>query len=469
MQFPTISDYKAAVQVPESFRTLGHLRPEPGIHDEVFFSSGNFAVVFKMRDTRDGSLKALKCFTRDQARRNDSLEAVSEHLRGIQNGYLVPYTFLQDEVWVNDSDFPVLLMDWVAGDTLGERVKTLCEARDSAGLRRLAVAFAEMCLWLLEQDWAHSDLKHDNILVRPDGSLALVDYDGCFVPSMAGQPAREIGSPCYRHPKRTAAHFDRHIDDFSMVVIFLSLLALTHEPQRFAAHQNGENLLLSVGDLAEPARSPLLADLRQTADRSLQAAVALLEFMITSVSFRAFGIKGIIFDGFLPESKERLKPYDKAPSKEEVEALLNSFYSMLFDTAKRSSDDIKGVLNIINNWCRLKYVLPHPAFLSKELSELLSRPYVQRVSAEVTLIRREPYISNARIAGHENGSCIVYYWLCNLKVGGIQYGSIKISTEMLNVVFSNGGRVMVTQKIGSGTKNLNSKSWAIAVFEPEKR
>ena len=41
----------------------------------------------------------------------------------------------------------------------------------------------------MNQPFAHGDLKPDNILVRDDGSLVLVDYDGMYVPAMQGQKA----------------------------------------------------------------------------------------------------------------------------------------------------------------------------------------------------------------------------------------------------------------------------------------
>jgi serine/threonine protein kinase len=260
MLFPSISDYKEAIALSESFATLTYLTPEKGLFADVYFSSGNFAVVFKMRDSRTGKLHAVKCFTREQERRTESLGQISAYLETLQSPFIVPYTFLNDEIWVNDAEYPVLLMDWVEGVTLGEKVKTLCDARDTEGLHRLSVAFADMALALLAQDWAHGDLKHDNIIVRPDNTLALVDYDGCFVPSMSGQNAREIGSPCYRHPKRTAQHFDRHIDDFSILVIFLSLRALVNAPELLMQHHNGENMVLTTADFGNAA--PLLMALR---------------------------------------------------------------------------------------------------------------------------------------------------------------------------------------------------------------
>ena len=38
MGFPTISEYKEALRMPEgSFRTLGYLRPVAGVHDDCYF------------------------------------------------------------------------------------------------------------------------------------------------------------------------------------------------------------------------------------------------------------------------------------------------------------------------------------------------------------------------------------------------------------------------------------------------
>ena len=308
MSFPTISQYKDALRTPdESFRTLTYLTPVAGAFGDFYFSSGNFAVVFKMQDTRDNSFKALKCFIREQDRRKESLVAISAYLSTIKNNYIAQYQYLDEELWVENADYPVLIMDWVEGVTLGEKVKHLCATRDTAGLKHLSIAFAEMALQLLAQEWAHGDLKHDNIIVRPDNSLVLVDYDGCFVPIMAGQQAREIGSPSYRHPQRNASHFDRHIDDFSILVIFLSLQALADAPDLHTQHNNGENIVLTTADFNK--NSPLKQTLRDSADDILRGGVALLDFTLAGQSGRIFGLN----EGFLMPFFEKNKAILESP------------------------------------------------------------------------------------------------------------------------------------------------------------
>ena len=66
--------------------------------------------------------------------------------------------------------------------------------------------------------------------MRPDGTLVLVDYDGMYVPAMQGQKALETGTPDFRHPLRTDADFNEHIDDFPLASIQLSLRAVAYCP-----------------------------------------------------------------------------------------------------------------------------------------------------------------------------------------------------------------------------------------------
>ena len=92
-------------------------------------------------------------------------------------------------------------MDWVEGKTLDKYLRENLD--DKYALEMLAYRFSQLSQWLILQPFAHGDLKPDNILVREDGMLVLVDYDGMYVPAMKGQKARELGSPDFRHPLRT--------------------------------------------------------------------------------------------------------------------------------------------------------------------------------------------------------------------------------------------------------------------------
>jgi serine/threonine protein kinase len=307
---PSISSYKIALRISNiSLASLQYLEPVEDTYGDLFFSSGNFAVVFKMRDNRDGSYKALKCFTREQVRRGESLSAISGYLDAIRSKYLVPYTYLENELWTEDADHPVLVMDWIEGKTLGEYVTTLCLQRDTYALDVLSRQFAELSLWLMDQDWAHGDLKHDNIIIRPNGELVLVDYDGCFVPSMAGQEAREGGSPGFRHPQRSSGKFDRHIDDYSILVIFLSLRMLCAVPELRQQLDTGENLVLKTDDLSNPASSVLLKNFRGDTDKYLKACIVLLEMALAVGPGEVYGLGDVLRD-FLRQAIRQKTEYE---------------------------------------------------------------------------------------------------------------------------------------------------------------
>ena len=280
----------------DNFRELASLRPVLDSHGDPLMSSGNFAVVFKMRDENDGKLYAVKCFIKDQEGRDVSYRKIADELEMISSSYLLPLRYLENELFVDSAqcsieEFPIVVMEWVEGETLDACLNR--NLNDKYELEMLSYRFNRMAAWLLAQPFAHGDLKPDNILVRKDGSLVLVDYDGMFVPSMKGEKAREIGSPDYRHPSRTDSNFDEHIDDFSIAVISLSLKALALNP-RLTSDLGSGILFLSEKDFQKPVNSMITKDLQTLMEDSEFSSlfgaffIALAKNSLDLVSFRLF-------------------------------------------------------------------------------------------------------------------------------------------------------------------------------------
>ena len=66
MQYPLISEYIEAIRsAEENFDQYNALRPVLDDKGNPEISSGNIAVVFKMRDEQTKWLYAVKCFTQD--------------------------------------------------------------------------------------------------------------------------------------------------------------------------------------------------------------------------------------------------------------------------------------------------------------------------------------------------------------------------------------------------------------------
>ena len=71
MNYPLISEYIDAIRLAEdNFDKLSNLRPVLDGNGNPIMSSGNFAVVFKMKEVKDGRYYAVKCFLKEQEGRN---------------------------------------------------------------------------------------------------------------------------------------------------------------------------------------------------------------------------------------------------------------------------------------------------------------------------------------------------------------------------------------------------------------
>ncbi|MBO6255093.1 MAG: protein kinase, partial [Bacteroidaceae bacterium] len=184
MNYPLISEYIEAIKSAEdNFKELSYLRPVLGDDGLPVMTSGNFAVVFKMKDERDGKFYAVKCFTKEQEGRAEAYREIAKELKDVSSPYLVSIRYLEKELFVDteqtaETEFPVLMMDWVEGKTLDIYLRKNLD--DKYALEMLAYRFSQLSQWLIPQPFAHGDLKPDNILVRENGSLVLIDYDGMY-------------------------------------------------------------------------------------------------------------------------------------------------------------------------------------------------------------------------------------------------------------------------------------------------
>ena len=300
MNYPLISEYVEAIKTAEdNFDQLKHLRPVMDDDGQPVMTSGNFAVVFKMIDEKKGEFHAVKCFLKDQEGRAEAYRQIAEELEYVSSTFLTPIKYLDKELFVDssnseDSEFPVLLMDWVEGQTLDKYIREHID--DQYELSLLAYQFSRLAMWLMPQPFAHGDLKPDNILVKEDGTLVLVDYDGMYVPAMKGQKARELGSPDFRHPGRTEEVFDDHIDDFSLASILLSLKAIALQPSLMEEYGAQDRLLFSANDYRNLSESEALNALRPLMQNAELASLYSLFILAASqnnlsgVSFRLFNL-----------------------------------------------------------------------------------------------------------------------------------------------------------------------------------
>ena len=266
MQYPLISEYVKAIQdAGDNLDKLAYLTPVQDDHGEPYRSSGAFAVVFKMQDNRTGKYYALKCFTEEQQGRAEAYRQIADELDLLDSPYITSVKYMEKELFVDsqceEDEFPVLLMDWVDGETMEAYIAA--NYHNQSAMSMLCYRFGKMAAWLRTQSFAHGDIKPDNIIVRPDGSLTLVDYDGMFVPSMKGSQSPTIGTKDFSHPLRTVGDFDETIDDFSLASIALSLKAISMKSTLLDIYGASDRLLFSENDYRNPSNSKVISALQE--------------------------------------------------------------------------------------------------------------------------------------------------------------------------------------------------------------
>ena len=262
--WPAATEYMQAIQNPQLCFTDSTLRRGKAALDRLgmpVVMSGNFACVFKLQ-VGNGA-KAIKCFRQFLGDREARYVAIDQHLDAHRIPSLADFEYDSDGIMVAGKRYPILIMEWVNGNTLDVYVGTLIKQQKAKHhLKPLAEQWSELVCKIESADIAHGDLQHGNVIVTPSGSLKLVDLDGMYVPALNGRPTMEHGHIHFQHPQRGQAPFDKRLDHFSSLVIYTSLLALDHDPSLWDQFHD-DNLIFTKADFVDPARSTLIKLMRQ--------------------------------------------------------------------------------------------------------------------------------------------------------------------------------------------------------------
>ncbi|NCR59630.1 MAG: protein kinase family protein [Microcystis aeruginosa LL13-06] len=264
MKYPLRTDYETVVKYPDKFIYDGILqkgKPVKQKQNQNFLLShnGGKAVVYEIQT--NPKKYALKCWIEDLGDLKIRYKAIDAYLKTVQLPYFVDFAYQEQGIFVNGHRFPIIRMEWVEGISFKEFISN--NINNPTSIRNFAEKFLEMVKILHQNNISHGDLQHDNIRVRKNGDLCLIDYDTLYVPQLSNATDNINGLPGYQHPNRNKlSKLSPKADYFSEMVIYLSLLVLSEYPEYWQQIQPEERLLFSEKDLIKPNSSKIFKELK---------------------------------------------------------------------------------------------------------------------------------------------------------------------------------------------------------------
>lgn len=256
--YPSRTDIVTAMRNPSvSFKAdeiIGGTVIQKG--SRIIQYSGGYTTVFPFHK-KNGDKVAVRLWIADIGEAKKRSHEISRYLNKLNQDYFVGFEYIDNAVLVNGTLHPIVLMEWVEGQTLKEYIND--NVTNVSKILDLAESFRVMTEYFHQENIAHGDLQHGNILVKNDGSLVVIDYDSMFIEPLKGMPDTIKGLPGYQHPKRQNNQYvNPKLDYFSELVIYLSLLIFADNPSLWTEYYKTEDLLFSKDDFSNPLHSNLI-------------------------------------------------------------------------------------------------------------------------------------------------------------------------------------------------------------------
>src|SRR5436190_21809649 len=156
MNWPTPTDYRDALQHPDRFFRIPRIqgyRAETNRLGVPRPRTGASAHVYKL--VQGSSAVALRVFLHPASRRQERYRAVHQHLSQVRAPCLIGFEYHPEGLHINGGRFPVLLMDWVEGQTLGEWVRERVGRGDTLAIRKLSESWVALMRDLRAASVAH--------------------------------------------------------------------------------------------------------------------------------------------------------------------------------------------------------------------------------------------------------------------------------------------------------------------------
>jgi predicted Ser/Thr protein kinase len=276
MAYPSAEDYIRAVQNPASAFLVPAFQAAEFVTDPIWGmpvpASGTAAVVFQAEV--GGEDRALRFFLREDLADRTRYRALEQRLdHPAIRQRVASARWVGQAIRIGPRTYPMIDMQWVEGQPLDAHVRVLAEHDRRDALWALAVQWRTMLRELQAAGFAHGDLQHGNVLVA-DGTLRLVDFDGAWIEELRDHsPPKEDG---HRNYQRTARVWNRWMDTFPGLVIYIGLLGLAIDPTLWRNGFIDDRIFFCGEDFQSPLRTPTWTRIHAIGNTELSAVAAVL-------------------------------------------------------------------------------------------------------------------------------------------------------------------------------------------------
>lgn len=196
------------------------------------YKEGAFCIVFQMQINESKyAIRCWKCLTETNEQVIDRrMMLISKWIKNVQPLYLNNIFWYRNGIKTIKGVHPIAMMKW--HDDMSLKEYLYLYSQKPLLLENLSDTFITMVSYFHNLHIAHGDMNMDNIRVKTDGSLYLIDYDSFYVPIMKYEKDDIKGKLEYQHHGRYKnLYLSEYMDYYSEYIIFITIKSLAKYPE----------------------------------------------------------------------------------------------------------------------------------------------------------------------------------------------------------------------------------------------
>ena len=279
MNYPLIADYIDSIRFAEdNFATLTNLRPIFEKKDNPLYIIENNCIDFKMEDVVLEKNYWVKCFLSEQLDRKEWYDDICQSGLFFSKDSL----FLENELFVdtdvsNNEEFPVFIYPCTENACLADYIQANIDNKHA--LIQLATQFGQILKWSRDGHFVWNKLDISKMVVNTKGNLEFVDLNDILLKNSGDTEIYQS-------------------DEVPIVMLLLSLKAISIMPEFFDSNKIKSHLLFAIQDGEHIVKSEVFRKLIQIDDKEINSLIGYLLLclnsnFVTRIDSNIFSLKPI--------------------------------------------------------------------------------------------------------------------------------------------------------------------------------